>query len=381
MKRALIFGAGNIGRGFLGSMFTRSGFAVAFADIKPDLVAQLAARSEYPIELVDGEDARTEWVRSIHAIDAWDASVLDEAVASADLMATAVGVKKLPEVASMLAPGLRRRLDGGVPPVSILVCENMIGANRLLRDETEKHLPDAYREALVEQIGFVEVTVGRVVPGAQDGAADPLLLLAEPYGKLPYDRTLWRGEPYDIVDAVACDRFEYQILFKLLLQNMGHAVAGYLGYLQGYVYIHEAVRDPAIREAMRGAMSESARALEKAFPKDAGDVWRNVDDLVMRYANPALMDPITRVCADPLRKLGPNDRLVGALKLCIQQGVPCPNILRGIAAALRFDPPGDEAAARMRASIKAEGAQAFLRSHCGIDNPAVLSDGVFADVG
>ena len=60
MKQAIIFGAGNIGRGFMGQLFSESGYFVTFADVDRTLLEALNAKRSYVIRLVTNE--RTEVV-------------------------------------------------------------------------------------------------------------------------------------------------------------------------------------------------------------------------------------------------------------------------------------------------------------------------------
>lgn len=371
MEQALVFGAGNIGRGFIGELFTKSGLAVTFADVNARLVEALHAQGAYPLVLVDGDTERVETIRPVDAVLMQDAAGVCAAIQSARLMATAVGVNNLQRIAPVLAQGLAMRMEAGAPPVNILVCENMIGANRLLAEAVSQSLPEALRPALDSQAGFVEVTVGRMVPANTQPGADPLAVRAEPYAKLPYDTGCWRGAPFAIHGGVPTANFAYQIRHKLFIHNLGHAVTGYLGARKGLRYIHEAAEDAAIRAAAREAMAQAGEALALSYPKEGADIQADIDSLLDRFANSALMDPIARVCADPLRKLGPKDRLVGALRHCLSLGVACPGIQVGMAAALLYDAREDEAAQAMRARIAAEGLERFLVAHCGLTEPTV----------
>src|SRR5205823_313236 len=131
---------------------------------------------------------------------------------------------------------------------------------------------------------------------------------------------------------------------KLYTHNLGHAVAAYLGHCRGCGFIHEALADAAVLAATRGAMAESSAGLvaRRHFPLQ--EQQAHVEDLLLRFANAALRDPIARVGRDPLRKLRPDDRLVGAALLALKAGVVPRDIARGIAAALRFDVPADPSA-------------------------------------
>jgi mannitol-1-phosphate 5-dehydrogenase len=160
---------------------------------------------------------------------------------------------------------------------------------------------------------------------------------------------------------------------KLFVHNMGHAVAAYLGYHFGKAFIHEAMAEPPIPRATREAMRESSRALARKHALGLEEQLGHVDDLLRRFANPALRDTVTRVGRDPLRKLRREDRLVGAALLALEQGVDPRCIIAGIAAALRFDAPDDPSAATLQAELEARGLDAVLEERCGLPSGDVLA--------
>jgi mannitol-1-phosphate 5-dehydrogenase len=90
------------------------------------------------------------------------------------------------------------------------------------------------------------------------------------------------------------------------------------------------------------------------------------EDLLARYRNRALGDQVRRVGADPLRKLGPEDRLIGSARLCLEEGVEPVHVLQGIRAALAYDPPDDPSAARLQEMLRARGLAHVLGEVCGL---------------
>ena len=167
--------------------------------------------------------------------------------------------------------------------------------------------------------------------------------------------------------GVPCEQFRYYIKRKLFVHNLGHAVTGYFGFLKGCRYIHEAMSIPSIAALSKAAMEESGRALCLEFPEYRDLTIRHIDDLMSRFCNAALADPVTRVCADPLRKLGPDDRLVGAMRNCLSWEVDCPHILSSIAAALLFENDLDHSSVAMHGQIRNLGCEDFLKNHCKIE--------------
>lgn len=367
---AIIFGAGNIGRGFLGQLFSESGYRVCFVDIDAALIDAFRARGAYTIRLVD--NAHTEEVRvgPVTGLLASDAGAVAEELAAASLGATAVGARALPHVAPSVAAGIRLRAQRGVEvPLNLIICENLKGAAATFRAMVYAHLDDAEQRYAQEHVGFVDTVIGRMVPelAPELRAQDPTLIIVEPYKELPVDRAGFVGPIPEVVGMEPCDDFALYTARKLYLHNAGHAILGYLGYRRGHTLGYETLEDPTIRPVLDGALEEALRGIVRRH--GAGEAWlrAHVADLLERFANRALADPVLRLARDPLRKLAPDDRLVGAARVAEGTGQVPINLALGIAAALAFDAPQDASAQELQRRIAAEGVEAVLTSVCAID--------------
>lgn len=375
MQRAVVFGAGNIGRGFIGLTLNRSGYRVTFVDVVQAVVDGLNAGHAYPVEIVSDEAVEAVVVQPIDAVSALDVDAVAAAVAEADLGATAVGVNALPKLAPTLAAGLRRRwAQGNSQPLDFIVCENKLEADRYLRDLIRAQLNEADARLLDQRIGFVEASIGRMVPVMSEEVKrrDPLLIQVEPYHELPVDAAGFRGPIPRIEDLKPFSPFDFYIQRKLFVHNLGHAVTAYLGWLYGYERVAAAIAEPRIRDATRSAMLASALALAEHYQINPTELVDHVDDLLYRFANRRLGDQVTRVGKDPLRKLGPQDRLSGALQFVLKQGGDPSPIALGIAAALLFDPADDPDAQSMRQTLADRGADAFLAEQTGLNGAPEL---------
>lgn len=362
MGKAIQFGAGNIGRGFTGQLFSESGFEVVFVDVVPELVALINERRSYPIRLAQ-ENPETVTVRNVRAVSGLDVAAVAQEIRSADLMCTAVGVNVLPRIAPTIAAGVKARSDAGVQkPINIIICENLQHMAAFLKSEVKKALPESYHAYLDDKFGFVESVVGRMVPviGEEQKREDQLLVIVEPYKHLPIAKSGIKGEFPEIAGIEPRENFQAFVDTKLYTHNAGHAASAYFGYLKGYEFIYEAMRDPQIESAVRAVLAETGEALIKKHGFDPADHQAHIDDLLARFANVALGDQVARVGGDPMRKLGPEDRLVGGAKLALEYGVFPANVCKAIAAGLRFDPPGDRSAPVVQELISRKGVTAAL---------------------
>jgi mannitol-1-phosphate 5-dehydrogenase len=367
MRSVVQFGAGSIGRGFMAHLFCEAGFEVVFVDVEPQLVAGLNRRGRYPLRLVGPERFETIEIGPVRAVDARDGAAVAAELAAADLACTAVGVAVLPRLAPVLAQGLARRAERGDAPLNVLLCENQLRCSDLLRGLVEKALPAA-PTALLPRLGLVETVVARMVPVLPPGerAADPLLVVAEDYHHLPVDRSGSVGPLPDIPGIEPVDHLLPWAERKLYTHNMGHAAAAYLGHRFGCARIDQAMAAPAVAAAVEGAMAEVGEALCRKHGFERPAMRAYVADLRRRFRNAALGDTVARVGRDPLRKLGPHDRLVGALWLCLDQGVEPRQVLAAIAAALAYDAPEDPGAVTLQARLAGEGLDAVLAEVCGL---------------
>jgi len=334
--KAIMYGAGNIGRGFIGALFSQSGYDVSFVDVAKPVVEALQTRGSYPLRVLDGVGYEDFQIERVSAIDGTDADAVARAIAGADVMATAVGANILKFIAPNIAGGLKLRFAQGGTPLNILICENLMDANKVLEGMIKQHLTATEQSWFDQNVGLVEASIGRMVPVQTDEmkAGDALRVCVERYGFLPVDRDAFRGEIPQIRNMVPFSPFDFYIRRKLYIHNLGHATAAYLGLYTGKPLIADAIDEPEILFLAGGAMLESAEALSKKYDVALPEILRHISDLLSRFANRSLGDTCVRVGADPVRKLAASDRLIGSARLCLEQGVSPAYLCVGAAGAV-----------------------------------------------
>jgi mannitol-1-phosphate 5-dehydrogenase len=371
------FGAGNVGRSFIGQLFARAGWEVVFVDIDERIIDELNRRGQYRVEIRDRTPG-TIVVSGVRGVSGRDtAGVIDE-ICGADLVATAVGKKALPHIMASIAAGLKRRAETlGKRPLDIVICENMLDGARFFREGLEEHLPPGF--PLPELVGLVETSIGKMVPimSEHDRADDPLLVFAEAYNTLIVDRRGFRGPVPEVPGIDAMENIGAYVNRKLFIHNMGHAVLGYVSHLfrPDYLYVWEAAQDEEILRCTREAMWESGKALIERYTDefDVESIDDHIEDLLLRFQNRALGDTIYRVGRDLYRKLGPDDRLVGALNLCLDHGIIPSRIALAIACSFFFRGVDDEGAMYENDRIfheveVSQGLNHILKEVCGIED-------------
>ncbi len=366
-RTAVQFGAGNIGRGFLAQLFYESGFEVVFVDVVDTVVENLNARHEYPIHIV-GEDAETVSIRNVRAVHGKSIAQVAQEVATAEVLCTAVGANALPYIAPALAEGLRLRHEQNGTPVNILLCENLHDASAVLRDHVSKYLPDAVREEILAKTGFVQAVVSRMVPvqTEADRASDPLSIRVEAYKRLPIDGSAVVGTLPEIVGVVKVPNFLAYVERKLYTHNCAHAVLGYVGHARGYQYGYEALQDTGVKDLLSAVLNETGKALVQKHGFSPQEHDAHIADLLRRFENRELGDTCLRLARDPLRKLAPEDRLVGAARLCESQLIVPTATAHAIAYALRHTDPSDPSTTTLQERIQTQGLESVLKEVCAI---------------
>lgn len=376
VKTAVMYGGGNIGRGFIGKVFADSGYEVCFLDIMQDIIDEMNLRGQYHVRIVSNESEKDAVVKPVRAVNSLTEQAVEE-IANCDIMATAVGVNVLPRIAPVIARGMAARMEKTGKPLDVILCENQIGADELMRGWIYEQLTDQQKSWAEDNLGLIEASIGRMVPPLtpEMRAQDKLLICVEPYCELPVDRDAFKGEIPDLVGLIPYSPFEFYIKRKLFLHNGGHAVCAYMGNLKGYEYIWQAIADPEIYEAVRAAMMASADALIHKFGKEVREnVEGNVADLLIRFQNRALKDTVVRVGADPVRKLRRNDRFIGAALFCMEEDIDPGPIIQGIIAALKFEHEDDPSASRIHKDLSDRGIAYVVEKYMGLNLREKLSE-------
>ena len=370
---AVHFGAGNIGRGFVGLILHRAGFQVVFADVVGELIDALNATPSYRVREV-GLESGEEVVDGYRAINSRaDEPAVVAAIAAADIVTTAVGPTVLRFVAPVIAAGLRERA-GGTAPLAVMACENAINATDVLAGHIRAAVPEAEWPAVAARAVFANTAVDRIVPAqAPDAGLD---VTVETYFEWAIERPPFGGGEPSIPDATWVDDLAPYIERKLFTVNTGHATTAYHGFARGIRKLSDALADDAVRTAVEGVLGETRRLLvaKHDFTDDAQQAY--VDKILQRFANPFLPDTVDRVGRQPLRKLSRHERLIGPAAELAERGVRPRHLLATVDAALSFDVPDDPESVELQQLLRTLTAVEATERICGL-TPA---DPLYADV-
>ncbi|EJL6410997.1 mannitol-1-phosphate 5-dehydrogenase [Vibrio cholerae] len=364
-KNAVHFGAGNIGRGFIGKLLADADIAVTFADVNEPLVDQLSHQQEYKVKVV-GSECKMETVSHVTAVNSASEALI-ERIIKTDLVTTAVGPTVLDIIAKTIAKGLSARFAAGnTQPLNIIACENMVRGTTHLKQQVYQFLTTEEQQQADALVGFVDSAVDRIVPPLQAANDDPLEVTVESFSEWIVDEQQFKGEIPQIEGMEKTDNLMAFVERKLFTLNTGHCVTAYLGCLKGHRTIREAIEDPCIHAQVKQAMQESGEVLIRRYGFDRALHSAYIEKILSRFANPYLVDEVERVGRQPLRKLSANDRLIKPLLGTIEYGLPNGMLLKGIAAALKYRNSSDPQAVELQQSIEKEGVRSTLARYTGL---------------
>ena len=375
MKKAVQFGAGNIGRGFIGALLSQSGYQVVFADVVEAVIDKINEDKTYTVHIMDVE-CEDQKLENICGVNSTKPEAVDE-IATADLVTTAVGLVILPRIAPTIAKAIEKRMEMGVKePMNMIACENAIRGTSQLKKAVYENLSDAGKAFADEYVGFPDCAVDRIVPPVK--SENFIDVVVERYFEWDVEKSGFKGEIPEITGMTLVDDLMAYIERKLFTLNTGHCITAYLGTLRGIPTIDQAIADEEIFEIVSAAMKESGDGLIKKYGFDPEKHAAYIKKIISRFKNPYLQDDVTRVGREPLRKLSPTDRLIKPLMTAAGYGLPVDHLLVGVGAALHYNNPEDKQSVELQEKINAMGVRAAAAESTGLTDDALL-DAIVAE--
>lgn len=357
MKKAIQFGAGNIGRGFIGALLSKAGYHVVFADVNTEIINKINSDKKYTIHVMDTICSEEE-ISNISGVISTSDEIYKEIV-EAEIITTAVGPVVLPRIAPTIAKGIALRKEKGIKTyLNVIACENAIKASSQLEEEVKKYLNKEEIEYLKEFVGFPNCSVDRIVPPVK--SENILDVVVENYYEWNVEKSAFKGEIPKIEGMNLVDNLMAYIERKLFTLNTGHAITAYFGYLKGYETIEESIKDEVIYGFVKNAMIESGKGLIAKYNFDEEAHYKYIDKIIDRFKNPYLKDDVARVGREPLRKLNENDRLIKPLITARGFNINTDNLLLGVGAALHYDNKEDSQSVQLQSLINEKGIKASL---------------------
>lgn len=375
--KAVHFGAGNIGRGFVGLILHNAGYEVVFADVAAPLIDALASTPTYRVHEA-GERPRTWTVDNYRALNSSkdEPGVVAE-IATADIVTTAVGPNVLRFVAPLIAAAIADRAEE-LPPLTVMACENAINATDLLKTEVLAALGDREPGWLESRAVFANTAVDRIVPAQDQGSG--LDVTVEDFFEWAIESGPFGDAVPVIPEAHFVDDLAPYIERKLFTVNTGHATIAYHGFMRGAASLSDAMAIPEVFDEVTAVLGETASLLVGKHEFDRATHDEYVARTLRRFANPHLPDTPARVGRQPLRKLGRNERFISPAAQLAATGTAPVALVRAIGAALRFDLPEDPESVEMLALLRDLTAEEFTTRVTGLEPEEPLFAEVAATV-
>ncbi|PYH47536.1 mannitol-1-phosphate 5-dehydrogenase [Aspergillus saccharolyticus JOP 1030-1] len=375
-KKAIQFGGGNIGRGFVAEFLHEAGYEVVFVDVVDNTVNALQNAESYEVTEVSDEGEKTKTITNFRAINSktHESDVIQE-IATADVVTCAVGPNILKFIAPVIAKGIDARTME--KPVAIIACENAIGATDTLHGFIKQHTAEDRVETLYNRAQFANSAIDRIVPNQSPNAG--LDVRIEKFYEWVVEKTPFGDVGHPDIPAIHwVDHLEPYIERKLFTVNTGHATTAYFGHLRGKRMIAEALADPEIKAMVHKVLDETASLITDKHEISDEEQQEYVNKIITRISNPYLEDNVDRVGRAPLRKLSRKERFIGPAAQLAERGQKYDALMDAVEMALRFqNVPGDQESAELAQILKEQSPESATSHLTSLDEshplyPAVL---------
>ncbi len=366
---AVHFGAGNIGRGFVGEKLSLSGYEVIFADVMDKLIESLQNTPSYEVKEIGTEGEKTTKITNYRAINSktHESDVIKE-ITKADIVTCAVGPNILKFIAPVIAKGIDGR-ESGKKPLAVIACENAIGATDTLAGfiKQENNTPKDRLSSISERARFANSAIDRIVPGQDPNAG--LNVTIESFYEWVVDQTPFKPDGPPKINGVKwVDNLEPYIERKLFTVNTGHAAAAYYGYNRGKKTIHDALSDKEIHDIVQSALQETSKLICSKHGIATEEQAEYVKKIVSRISNPFLEDVVERVGRAPLRKLSRKERFIGPASQLAEKGEKVDALLGAIEMGFRFqNVEGDDESKELAKIMKENEAKEVVKKVTGLE--------------
>lgn len=349
--QAVHFGAGNIGRGFIGEILFKNNIDVIFIDMNDAVITGLQNRQLYDIELADENKEQIHITNVTGINNGEDPDAVIRAIVNTDLVTTAIGPNVLPHIAKLVADGITARKDQGITQaLDIIACENMIGGSQFFKAEIVKHLDEDTVEYADKYIGFPNAAVDRIVP--MQSHDDPLFVSVEPFSEWVVDQTQMKRPELKLEGVLYVEDLEPYIERKLFSVNTGHATVAYTGYYYEYETIDQALQDETVLNQLEAVLQETGNLLETKWGFSHDDHQKYIQTIISRFRNEYISDDITRVARTPIRKLGYDERFIRPMREAYKHSLNIDALVDTVGLIFQYDDSDDAEAVKLQTILK-----------------------------
>lgn len=369
----VILGAGKIARGFIGHLLYLNNIPFTFIEKAPALVDLINSRGQYTVNIL-GNSEKNCVVKGAKALCLDDTDSAVTAIREADCVFTSVGGKNLESLVPLLTKAVEEKAEKG-GNLNIVTCENWKLPATILRSGIEKTIAPQAAQYLRDNVGITEAVIMRSAIESEPELLekDPLVVNVQDYWVLPVDASRVAGQLPPIEQLQLIESFTGFLERKFYTYNAANGTTSFVGAILGYKYIADAAHDERILEILDGVYKETATALSKKHDFPFEEQWAFTRTSLNKLRDRNIVDYIERNARDPMRKLGPDDRLVGSARLCMDYGVKPENLAIAIACAIHYEQPTDEFAVQLKALREEKGIAYVIENVCKLDPNGALA--------
>ncbi|MBR6822802.1 MAG: hypothetical protein IKM87_06535 [Clostridia bacterium] len=378
-KEAVLIGAGKIGRGYMANIFNRAGYKMIFLDYSDVLVDTMRKQGYYTMFMKHRDFGNGDWTKErITNYEAYctrtEHEKCVEVLSKANYATLHIYPGALKSLAELTADAIKERIRiGNEETLDMIFVINFLYADEIFTKEIKELLNEDEQKFMDEHIGIVYGLVRGNGPTPEDYMLeeDPIAVSCSDADYLPVDVDEMKGPFPEGVNLIPAHKVGNLVKYKVWGGNVSHCVNAFYGKYKGYEWGFQSEKDPYIFKCGNLSRREAYDAL-KGVEVDEEERKRYLGEQQDRPFRPDLVstdvyDALNRVGADPIRKLGRNDRFIGPALLAIKAGKVPFFLARGAAYGFFFTNDADPAACEIQEYIKQNGIEKAVEKYCELD--------------
>lgn len=368
--KALLFGAGKISRGFLAQLLQINDVEIVFVEKVQSLVNLLNEEKEYEVHIL-GDEKKNTIVKNYKAIALDDIDSIAKEMKDADIAFTSVVGKNLRDLGNTIGKAyLKSKMFRNEEEIlNFITCENWKNPIEDLKKGIYEAVPASNHANLKRDLSVTEAVIMRIAvePSRENKEKYPLDVWVQDFWDLPVNKKYYKGKFPEWNYIHAIDDFGTLLEQKMYTNNTSNAGIAYLGHLLGYNKVADAANCSEISKFLDELYPEINKILEKGLGVDKEKQMEFAKKARDKYSNPLIIDEISRQAKDPIRKLGPDDRLVAPARMAIENGIQPVCITRVLAAAVYYDCKEDDSSVQLKGILSEKGFEGVLQEICKIN--------------
>lgn len=357
MKLATHFGAGNIGRAFIGEILQKNNYHINFVDTNEHVINELNRRDEYVIHYLN-EKKTTSTIRNFSGINSKDHNAVIESMLKSDLITISIGASNLKYIFNSFIEFIKlKKSTNDRKLVNVVCAENGIK----ISSELKKMILSAKPEIDLTNVAFVDAAVDKIVPEQHNESID---VSGEEFYEFALDKNLWIGEKLNFVDYY--DDISPVLERKLFMLNGTHSLISWAGFGK-YKLVNEFQDFPEIKAEVLEYIDAIAHVVSKKFNWDIAEIKKYAKKTIKRFENRTIFDSIDRTGRNVQRKVRLNERIVSPLIFAFENNLDYKPMIKALLRAYAEKDFQDEEYVEIKNFISVNGLEKAINKFSSID--------------